>query len=286
MNSVYKKRDKWVEPIKNCNDQKLITSIIYNLYNQKLQYSLTPYCESITNDHYKSIISKVPFSKGNQVYLAQLDTQNVNEVISHIINTYNKRRMPFSWYVGPLSEPKNLGDCLLNHGLKFSESYPCMACDLKNVNEDFSYPMKLEIKLVQKEESMREWSKTVLLGFNGKAAPDEIDLTYKIESSIGYKEDTGRFRYLAYLNGEAIGTSMLTLNSGVAGIHGVSTIPHERGKGIGTLMSLFTLKEAKRKGYFVGILRASRMGINVYKKIGFQEYCHVDVYNWDSLSTS
>jgi GNAT superfamily N-acetyltransferase len=161
-----------------------------------------------------------------------------------------------------------------------------MACDLKNVNEDFSYPMKLEIKLVQKEESMREWSKTVLLGFNGKAAPDEIDLTYKIESSIGYKEDTGRFRYLAYLNGEAIGTSMLTLNSGVAGIHGVSTIPHERGKGIGTLMSLFTLKEAKRKGYFVGILRASRMGINVYKKIGFQEYCHVDVYNWDSLSTS
>ena len=106
----------------------------------------------------------------------------------------------------------------------------------------------------------------------------------QIESSIGYEEDTGRYRYLGYLNGEAVGTSMLTLNSGVGGIHGVSTIPNERGKGIGTLMSLFTLKETKRNGYFVGILRASRMGVNIYEKIGFRKYSHVDVYNW-GLST-
>jgi predicted GNAT family acetyltransferase len=159
-----------------------------------------------------------------------------------------------------------------------------MACDLKNVNENFFYPIELEIKLVQEEASMKEWSKTVLLGFNGKASLEEIDLLYQIESSIGYEEDTGRYRYLSYLNGEAVGTSMLTLNSGVGGIHGVSTIPNERGKGIGTLMSLFTLKEAKRKGYFVGILRASRMGVNIYKKIGFRKYSHVDVYNW-GLST-
>jgi len=246
-----------------------------------MQYSLTPYCELIKSDHYKCIISKVSFSKGNQVYLAQLNNQNMDGEISHIINLYNKRRMPFSWWVGPLSRPKNLGAYLLSHGFKFSRSYPCLACDLKNINDNFPKPMNVEIKLVQDDESMKRWSKTILLGFNGKASQRQIDLRYKIESSIGYKEETNRYRYLGYLNGEAVGTSMLTLNSGVAGIHGVSTIPQERGKCIGTSMSLFSLKEARKKSYYVGILKATKMGKNMYKKIGFKKYCHIDVYNWN-----
>jgi GNAT superfamily N-acetyltransferase len=261
-------------------DKNLISSIINNLYHQKLQYAITPYCESINNDYYKGIITKEPFSQGNQIYLAQLNKKNADKVISNIIKLYKKRRVSFSWYVGPLTKPENLGQHLLSHGFNLSGSYPCLACELEKINDSFSKPTGLEIKLVQDDETMKKWSKILVCSFNQNPSRHQIDLCYIFESKLGYKENLGRFRYLCYLNGDAVGTSLLFLNSGVAGIHCVGTIPQERGKGIGTSMSLHCLKEGKEKGYFFGVLRASNLGLNIYKKIGFKKYCNIDIYNW------
>jgi predicted acetyltransferase len=68
------------------------------------------------------------------------------------------------------------------------------------------------------------------------------------------------------------------LDSGVAGIYAVATIPEARGRGIGTIMTVMPLLEARQIGYRVGILQASSMGYSIYKKIGFKDVCKYRLY--------
>jgi predicted acetyltransferase len=38
--------------------------------------------------------------------------------------------------------------------------------------------------------------------------------------------------------------------------------------------------EARVKGYRVAVLTASPFGFNIYRRLGFHEYCTVSTYEW------
>jgi ribosomal protein S18 acetylase RimI-like enzyme len=79
--------------------------------------------------------------------------------------------------------------------------------------------------------------------------------------------------YLAIFNEDPVAISSVLYYRGIAGIFNVATIPDYRGKGIGTAITLAPLMDAKKKGYEIAWLESSEMGKNLYKRIGFQEYC-------------
>ena len=54
--------------------------------------------------------------------------------------------------------------------------------------------------------------------------------------------------------------------------------PEARGKGIGAAMTLAPLLKARESGCRLGILQSSQMGYGVYKALGFQEHCKIDLY--------
>jgi len=87
--------------------------------------------------------------------------------------------------------------------------------------------------------------------------------------------------YLVYFEDEP--ASCLTLYMGgnrVASIWCVATSPQVRGKGLGTLVTWKGCVEALQKGYRYAILISTEMGYNVYKRLGFREYCKVGYYLW------
>jgi predicted acetyltransferase len=63
-----------------------------------------------------------------------------------------------------------------------------------------------------------------------------------------------------------------------AGIFAVATMPAARNQGIGGLMTVTALQEARQLGYRVGVLQASDMGYPVYKRIGFRDVCTYRLY--------
>ncbi|HEX4207488.1 MAG TPA: GNAT family N-acetyltransferase, partial [Ktedonobacteraceae bacterium] len=64
----------------------------------------------------------------------------------------------------------------------------------------------------------------------------------------------------------------------VACIGPVVTLPQARRQGIGAAMTLVVLREARAQEYRISVLTASPMGINIYRRIGFQEYGTFSVY--------
>ena len=78
--------------------------------------------------------------------------------------------------------------------------------------------------------------------------------------------------YLGNIDGTPVATSELFLGGGVAGIHGVTTVPEFRGRGIGTAMTLSPIIDARRRGYAIGVLFSSEMAVGIYRRLGFQEY--------------
>lgn len=98
----------------------------------------------------------------------------------------------------------------------------------------------------------------------------------------GLSDQGAWHHYLGYWNGEPVATTSLFLGAGVAGIYFVWTLPSARRQGIGAAITLAALQDARRLGYRLGILGASSMGYSVYQRLGFREYCKLEIYEWSS----
>ena len=86
--------------------------------------------------------------------------------------------------------------------------------------------------------------------------------------------------FLAYYDGNPVASSLVFYEEGVAGIYNVTTLEEARGKGIGTAITLAPLHEAKKLGYEIAILHSSEMALNMYKQMGFKEYCTIEWFIW------
>jgi GNAT superfamily N-acetyltransferase len=75
-------------------------------------------------------------------------------------------------------------------------------------------------------------------------------------------------------------TSALFFAAGVAGVYCVSTVERARRRSLGAAVTLAALHEAKDLGFSVGVLGSSEMGYGVYRRLGFEEYCRIGLYEW------
>jgi GNAT superfamily N-acetyltransferase len=153
-----------------------------------------------------------------------------------------------------------------------------MAVDLRTLPEETS---RIAVVPVGNLDELRRWARVAAIGTE---FPEWFrDELVALEVGVGL-EPSGRLytRYVAYQDGEAVGTSALLLHAGVAGIFAVATIPRARGRGIGMALTLAPLLEARRRGYRVGTLQATQMGFPVYERLGFREVCSpIELYLWN-----
>jgi hypothetical protein len=53
---------------------------------------------------------------------------------------------------------------------------------------------------------------------------------------------------------------------------------------IGGMMTLMAAREARDAGYRIGVLTASPMGINIYRRLGFRKYGTLSWYHWHPIN--
>ena len=212
----------------------------------------------------------------NAVMSVRLSPDRVKTTVDSVQAKIAELGAPALWWIGPQAQPEHLGSLLEQLGLQRSGEVPGMAIDLALLGDQPEMLAGFTIQKVRGMELQSLWAKIVS---RGTGYSDTVaDAVARLEATLTDPQYQAQQRYIGLLNGVPVATSALVLDSGVAGIYAVATLPEARRQGIGRIMTVVPLLEARQLGYKVGILQASAMGYPVYQKIGFKDICMYNLY--------
>jgi len=212
------------------------------------------------------------------IYRAAFMPEQASEKIEQVLQRYRSQGcLPMYWQVGPSTLPIDLGKHLEARGFHFFVRVPGMAADLQELEKvQSSSAGNFDIEQIKDTAQLLQWVNIV-------ASVDELSDAlrqgfYEVFESQGLGPKATCQLFIGMENGQPVATSRLICAGGVAGIYHVATLPEARGRGYGTAMTLAAAHAGRELGYHVGVLFASSAGYGVYRRLGFQDYCHVDVY--------
>lgn len=227
------------------------------------------------------LICDIPSPFCNNVLRAQLVQDDIDTEIEHTLSRFKSRGLPIRWMTSPSTRPADLGDYLEAHGLVHVADYPGMAVHLPELNEDLPTPSDLSIERVRDVKALEHMMQAFTVGYGIPVSFGSV--VFDVFSNLGFELPLRH--YVGWLKGKPVACSSLLLSSGVAGIYVVATVQEARGQGIGSALTLVPLVEARAMGYRIGVLGSSEMGVGVYRRLGFREYCKFGIYISSSETT-
>lgn len=223
-------------------------------------------------------IGNSPIDYHNCVVHADLAPEEADDEIEASLQSMRARGVPGSWHVGPSMRPPDLGERLTAHGFVYGGDDIGMAVDLSALPEEAPVPEGFHIERVRDEAGLAAWVEALGSGFG--EGPVEAEWVGEMYRRLGLEEEGAWRHYLGRLDGEPVATSTLFIGAGVAGVYFVCTVGRARRRGIGAAVTLAALREARDLGHTVGVLGSSEMGYPVYRRLGFEEYCRIGLYEW------
>lgn len=218
----------------------------------------------------------LPHDTFNGVLQMRVKSDELNAAIDRVRTFFEQHNLPFLWPLGSASHPLNCGPALQTGGLTFVEEEPEMAVDLHALNEDIQVSSRMTVHGVTNREQLMQWMRVWLF----PVPEDIIQQFFLVYTHFCLGTHSPLHLYLGMLDGKPVATVALFFGAGVAAIHHVVTLPEVRGQGIGGTMTFMAAREARAAGYRIGVLTASPMGINIYRRLGFSEYGTLSWYLW------
>lgn len=215
----------------------------------------------------------IPDAIFNCVLRVNLGPESADAEIGGILKEFGG--FPLTWNVGPDSRPSDLGPRLERHGLTYLFDLVGMSVDLRTFSRPGSRPEGLRIESVRTQEDLRAYMRVASRSFDIRG--DLLEEVTDVELALGL-DNPQRRRYLGYLRGVPVSTSMLFLAERVAGIFLVATVPEARARGIGAAVTVAALDDAASRGYRIAVLQSSPMGLSMYRSLGFREDFRMALY--------
>lgn len=175
------------------------------------------------------------------------------------------------------SEPSpNAMEVLRANGFDGPSLRPVMGVELDRIETPI-LPVGYRFEQVLNKQGSEEWVRAAMEGFELTPLLTEA---FSYHYCGGTTADDALAKWFVIRKGDAVvATSMLHCHRGLAGIYCVSTVPSERGKGLGAFITAHSALASGRLGYKVSILQASDMGLPVYKRTGYQVLGEMGTYH-------
>ncbi|HEX6098225.1 MAG TPA: GNAT family N-acetyltransferase [Thermoanaerobaculia bacterium] len=177
---------------------------------------------------------------------------------------------PFRWWISPASRPENLASILVGLGLQHTYDSTGMTIELRAM-DDGAMPDGLTIRRVT---DLEDWERAFIPGFGRPESDRGVWRTVYPQCGDVWTHFAG------YLEGEPVATTSLLFCGDLAGVYHVVTLPSARGRGIGRAMTVAALHHARELGSTHAALQSSKMGLGVYRSIGFIPCCDLTLYTW------
>lgn len=245
----------------------LVKSIEANMYSLTPFFYDWPGADKCVEDDLSWCVTDIPFPWCNVAFNARLEKKRADSAIKDFAEAGRKRGVPVCWWISSDTAPSDLARRLKKQGFVKRSTTTLMALDLYNMRDDMAGPRDLVVEQAEGKRALSLWCSVAAAGFAipPSAEPFLVEwLSTAINLGLPIQFFLGRVR------GLPVATALLFLAGGVAGLYFVTTVPAARCQGIGRSLTLAPLREARKMGYSVGVLQASRMGESIYRRIGFR----------------
>jgi ribosomal protein S18 acetylase RimI-like enzyme len=203
-------------------------------------------------------------------------TEDVEPLLDRIIAHFSARKVPYFFVHHPSCQPADYPQRLINRGFVLMDTFTGMTMDLLKLPAKTVLSADVEIRELNGQEELLDAYEMV--AWRWEVPEEEIPAHREMMSSFNCGPESNFRCWIAYLNGEPVSKAILNLHGESAGVHGVSTKPEARGRGLARALTLECLHAGREAGYRMGMLHASNMAKSLYEKIGFEKVAEFHVY--------
>jgi ribosomal protein S18 acetylase RimI-like enzyme len=212
----------------------------------------------------------------NVVIDTQIDEKDVHEKINIVEKFFKQRRIGWSWIVNSTARPITLPHYLRQHNLSFLDEFPTLYFDLDNAFEQ-PQTTTFTVSEAAATDELHEWIKPVCASFGSSDNGEGFRL---LSAKQAHGPGTVFHHFMVYQQNEVMASGTLYTGPESAMIHNLATMPDHRNKGLATLLTLYSMQEAKKLGYKHCFLNSSESGLNLYRRIGFKIYTTSEIYGY------
>jgi ribosomal protein S18 acetylase RimI-like enzyme len=188
------------------------------------------------------------------------------EPVEDAVRTFHELGVPALWHValeGP-DEP-----VVSAPGLAWYEEEPLLTAPIRRYEPPAV--AGLSVFAVHGEAGIREWVRT----WSGRDS-DRVFQGLVAARVAG----TGFVHLVAVLAGESAGCAAVFLGTEGAELQHVVTVPHLRGRGVGTAIVIAALRVIGERGLDTAVLTSSPDGLRIYQRLGFRPVGRIRRYLW------
>jgi ribosomal protein S18 acetylase RimI-like enzyme len=217
--------------------------------------------------------SGLPARVVNAANLAQFTEASAGDGIEDAKAFFGRYRVPFRWFFGPTSMPRDLPERLEAAGLPQISNTPGMALQIPTMRDEPTSVAGLEVRKVADRDDFESWLEVCRVAF--PFDPVVTAAWRAVHEPLGFGDQSPLRNYIGWLDGRPVAVSALLYGRETAGIWNVGTLADVRGRGIGRETTLAALRDARAAGYSLSVLGSSPMGFPVYTRIGYVEVCRI-----------
>ena len=219
-------------------------------------------------------LSQLPY---NAVVKTQL-TSDAEARLEAMVKRFQARGVQFMWIVHPSAQPVDLERLLIGHGLSLAGRETGMVLELDAWTPTFTNADgPIVYRTAVNAQGLADFEDLIDEYWNLSA--DTRPYVYGCNQRAFAAGDRGVW-LLAYKAGEPVGKAYLSLKGldDTASIWGVYVKSSARGYGVGSRLTELALRRAVELGKSRVVLVSTEMGLNVYRRIGFQQTHPLAVY--------
>lgn len=223
-----------------------------------------------------------PFASRNHVLRLRMRTDGFEDRVHAVCSIFAPDSLPVTWWVGPPSRPADVGGRLRALGLHEEEPEFGMILDLAAPLPSLELRAGTTLDAVDDPDELEAWLDVMAAGYGWPADGSKHAFYRRLYLRDLAERTVLRGHFLVRDGGTAVAASSLFLAGGHAFVTNIATIPGARGRGLGTLATLATLRRARQLGYHAAVLTASVDGRGLYQRLGFREYGVLERYVADA----